>query len=63
VGTGSDENFLNRFDVEVNTKRIIEPNQKLLLHMLIMSTGEDLSAKNLNYLADFNLWFSPAAQP
>lgn len=62
VGTGADENFLNMIEIDVGTKRLIEPNQKVLLHLLVMSSGEDLSAKNLNYLSDFNLWFSPAAQ-
>lgn len=49
------------FDLEANTKRLLEPGQKLVITVLWLS-GNDTSAKTLNTMQDYAVWYQAAAQ-
>jgi hypothetical protein len=60
IGTGV-AGLITNYDMEANTKRILEPNQKLYCSMVWMA-GQDTSAKMLSTMLDYGLWYQQASQ-
>lgn len=60
LGTGSDETNIFVSNMEADTRRILEPGQKLIFSVVAIST--ESVAVTPTGMADTMLWYSPAAE-
>lgn len=61
IGTGADENVLYVSNLEADTRRILQPGQKLCVSIIAMPMSAE-TTKLAWGLLDNILWYSPAAQ-
>lgn len=61
IGTGSDENQITLIELNADTQRKLQPNQKMLLTIFVVPLAPTES-KTTNTLIDSIVWYSPAAQ-